>query len=205
MIEIELKLKVDKFDEPKNLVLSSEKSGVDVYYDTADYALLKTGNFLRNRNNKSVDFKLNLNDLSHTYCKEENFEYENFANSKKLQGIFEKIKLKYNSNFKSFEEFLKINNFCTLAVVDKKRKTYKLDDLTICYDDVKDVGKFVEIELDLPDGTIFDKDEKTKYMLDKFLQNVKVGKYQKVSIGYVELYLKEYNKEAYNLGLYKQD
>lgn len=68
MIEIELKYELEsklKLD----LNNSFEKIVEDIYYDTSDYKLLRSGNFLRIRNNKSLDFKLNADDLGHLYCK----------------------------------------------------------------------------------------------------------------------------------------
>ena len=70
-------------------------------------------------------------------------------------------------------------------------------------DDARDIGKFIEIEMDLPDGTEFDKSKITSYMIDKLTSKNLLGSYKKVNIGYVELYLKRHNIEAYNLGLFK--
>lgn len=202
MIEIELKLQVDKFPDMGEPL--KEKRVVDKYFDTEDYKLIATGNFLRNRNNKMVDFKLNIGDLSHSYCRETGFDYDKFVPSKSLELIFNAIGLKYNSNFSNFEEFLKVNQLKELAEIDKVRRTYKIDDLEISLDDAKDIGKFIEIEYDLPDGTEFDKDEIINFMIKKMQDICCLDNYKKVNIGYVELYLKKHNKKAYNLGLFKE-
>lgn len=203
MIEVELKLEVNKFPDVGNLQLVKENHIVDVYYDTPDYKLISTGNFLRNRDNKNVDFKLNVGDLTHTYCKETNFKYAGFTHPSSLQQIFKNIGLKYSSNFNSFEEFLKVNNLSQLAVIDKYRKVYKFEDLEISFDEAKDIGNFIEIEYDLPDGSEVNREEIVKYMLDKMTANNLIADYSFVKIGYVELYLKKHNPHAYNLGLYK--
>lgn len=203
MIEIELKLKVDKFPDLSNLKCVKEKRILDLYYDTKDYKLISTGNFLRNRDNKKIDFKLNTDDLSHTYCKETSFGYEGFKDNASLKQIFDNIGIAYNPNFNNFEEFLSANNLTLLAVIDKTRKEYELENLLISLDDAKDIGKFIEIELDVADDEIFDKDQITNQMLETMQKYGYLPKYEKVNIGYVELYLKEHNKKAYNLGLYK--
>lgn len=203
MIEIELKLQVERFPNFDGIELKGEKRVLDIYYDTADYKLISTGNFLRNRNNKKVDFKLNLDDLSHTYCKETNFDFEGFKDSDSLRQIFENIGLNYNSNFANFSEFLAKNGLKQLAIIDKMRKTYQIDELEISLDDAKDIGKFIEIEYDLPDGTSFNKDEVVSFMIKKMTDKGYLKDYEKVNIGYVELYLKQHNIEAYEKGLFK--
>ena len=70
-------------------------------------------------------------------------------------------------------------------------------------DNAKDIGKFIEIEYNLPDGTMFSKDEITSKMIKIMTENNLLNEYEKVNIGYVELYLKKHNKTAYELGLYK--
>lgn len=203
MIEIELKLEVENFPNFKDYQCVKEKHIVDVYYDTSDYKLISTGNFLRNRNNSKVDFKLNLGDLTHTFCNETSFNYQGFKANKSLSKIFKNLGIPYYDNFNNFDEFLIVNNLSKLAVIDKNRKEYKIDDLIVSLDDARDIGKFIEIEMDLPDGTEFDKSKITSYMIDKLTSKNLLGSYKKVNIGYVELYLKRHNIEAYNLGLFK--
>ncbi len=187
MIEVELKLEVKQLPNISNLELISEKRVVDIYYDTKDYKFISTGNFLRNRNNKNIDFKLELGDMSHCYCKETNFKFDNFTHCESIEQIFNKIGVPYNSNFNSFEQFLSANKLIKLATIDKHRKEYKLDNYIVSVDDAKDIGKFVEIECDLPDGSIFDKNEIRENMLNALIKNGVISEYKKVSIGYVEL------------------
>lgn len=203
MIEVELKLQVDKFPNLTNLECVKQKRVLDVYYDTPNYKLISTGNFLRNRDNKKVDFKLNIGDLSHTYCKETSFNYNNFLPNESLKIIFDNIGIEYNKNFKTFNEFLCANNLTQLAVIDKFREVYKLDDLIISLDDAKNIGKFIEIEYDLPDNSVVDKEKIKNYMISK-LTKLGLTNYTEIKVGYVELYLKQHNKKAYNLGLFKE-
>ena len=203
MIEIELKLQVDEFPNPEGLELLSEKRVVDYYYDTEDYELILTGNFLRNRNNKTIDFKLNLDDLSHTYCKETSFDYNDFSSNLAIRNIFEDIGIEYNSKYSGFEEFLKVNNFKELAVIDKYRRIYKFGEYKVSFDEAADIGKFVEIELDLPDGSDFDKDRISDEMIQSMVSSGFLKTFKRVNIGYVELYLKKNNPQVYALGLFK--
>ncbi len=203
MIEVELKLKVVDFPDLSTVEMVVQKNILDIYYDTADYKLISTGNFLRNRNNNKVDFKLNIGDLSHSYCKETRFDYKSFCPNKSLEEIFAKIGASYNPDFVDFDSFLKANKLSPLAIIDKDRKVYQIDDLVISLDEVKGLGKFMEIEKDLPDDAVFDKNIVRQEMLNKLASKHLLPKFEFVNIGYVELYLLEYNKVAYNKGLYK--
>ena len=204
MLEVELKLQVKKLPKMAGLECTGKKRVVDYYYDTPDYKLLVGGNFLRDRNNKKIDFKLDVGDLSHTFCKETSFKYDNFAPNEDIIAIFNGLGIELATNFANFKEFVKANNLKTLAVIDKIRREYKYQDLTISLDNAKRIGKFMEIEYCVPDDTKVDKDEATKYILDKMQAAGLLPKdYTKVDIGYVELYLKKHNPAAYIIGLYK--
>ena len=204
MIEVELKLQVNNFPNFKKLEKKKKSKVLDIYYDTPNYNLISTGNFLRNRDNKKIDFKLNIGDLSHTYCKETSFLYNDFLPKTSIEQIFKSIGIEYNNKFKNFNEFLKVNNLKTLAKIDKYREVYKLDDLIISLDNAKNIGKFIEIECDFPDNAEINKEEIKNYMLNKLNQNGFSFDYSQVKIGYVELYLKQHNPKAYNLGLFKE-
>ncbi len=201
MIEIELKYEL-KNKIKCDLKPNKEKEIEDIYYDTEDYQLLKNGNFLRVRNGKQLDFKINADDLSHLYCKETNFSYadENVAEIKDLLK-----KLGIDTSFTSLDELFK--NLKTLAPIKKKRYIYNLEEkVVMVIDEVENLGTFLEIEYD------YEKDEITKEQGEYYKNYLKdvLKKHSllnddmiEVKIGYVELYLKKYNKEAYNLGIYK--
>lgn len=203
MIEVELKLKVENFPNLESLDKIKEKRILDIYYDTEDYKLLIGGNFLRIRNNESIDFKLNVGDNSHLYCKETNFEKEKFSQYKQIEEIFNSIGVQYNSNYTTFEEFLNVNKLLKLAVVDKHRVVYKVDDLEICYDKVEGLGKFIELEMDFDENADVDFGNLKEVIFSKFKEIAQISDFSLVNIGYVELYLKQYNKKAYELGKFK--
>ena len=203
MIEIELKLKVEDFPKLESLNKFKEKRILDIYYDTEDYKLLIGGNFLRVRNDESVDFKLNVGDNSHLYCKETNFEKEKFSEYKQIEEIFNSIGVQYSSSYITFEEFLDVNKLSKLAVVDKFRVVYKVDELEICYDEVEGLGKFIELEMDFDENADVDFEVLKEVIFNKFKEVATISDFSFVNIGYVELYLKQYNKKAYELGKFK--
>lgn len=200
MIEIELKYELkNKLD--LGLMPTSEKTVEDIYYDTKDYKLLKNGNFLRIRNGKQLDFKLNANDLSHLYCKETNYELNN-DNLYEINKILNDLGIIINLT--SIEDIFR--ELDVLAPIKKKRKSYTLEDNVIMViDEVEDLGSFLEIEYDL-DKDVLDDGKYYKNLLINILKkyNIFDESFREVHIGYVELYLKKYNIEAYKLGLYQE-
>ncbi len=201
MIEIELKYEL-KNKIKCDLKPNKEKVVEDIYYDTEDYQLLKNGNFLRIRNGKQLDFKINANDMSHLYCKETNFSYSD-ENVLEIKELLKKlgIDISFNSLDELFES-LKI-----LAPIKKKRYIYELEEkVVMVIDEVENLGTFLEIEYDYENDEITkEKGEYYKNYLKDVLRknNLLNNDLIEVKIGYVELYLKKYNMEAYNLGIYK--
>lgn len=203
MVEIELRFEVKKLPLLK-LPLKNEKRILDIYYDTPDYQLIVSGNFLRNRNNNKVDFKLDIGDTDHDFCKETRFDFSPFNNHDALKAVFDSINVNFSKNFNNFEEFLHVNKLIPLAVIDKNRKTYVIGDITISLDDCKDIGYFIEAEVNIEDGKAFDIAAIKKYIKEVLIRNKIIDFSAKpVSIGYVELYLKKHNLTAYNFGKYK--
>jgi len=201
VIEIELKYEL-KNSFCFELKPMKESVVEDIYYDTEDYQLLRSGNFLRVRNGKQIDFKLNANDSSHLYCKETNFSFKN-ENFDEIKKILSNIGIFLSSNTLD-EIFMDLK---VLAPIKKKRSTYVLEENVIMVlDKVENLGTFLEIEYDY-DGDTFTKEQGDyfkkylKEILNKF-HLLKDGD-REVSIGYVELYLKKYNVETYQLGLYQ--
>jgi len=201
MIEIELKYEL-KNKIKCDLKPNQEKIVEDIYYDTEDYQFLKNGNFLRVRNGKQLDFKINANDMSHLYCQETNFSYSN-DNVSEIKELLKKLGI--SVSFTSLDELLE--NLKVLAPIKKKRHIYELEEkVVMVIDEVENLGTFLEIEYD------YENDEITKeqgeyyknYLKDILRKNNLLNDDMKeVPIGYVELYLKKYNLEAYHLGIYQ--
>lgn len=202
MIEIELKYKLKKnynidFGE------ANKKKVEDIYYDTYDYQMLKNGNFLRVRNGKQIDFKLNANDLSHLYCEETSFKLNNDS----LDGI--------NRVFNNIVDDIKLDNvdeitkkLKVLAPIKKERWSKKIsDNVIIVLDKVEELGDFLEIEYDLDKDSISKEEGEyyKTYLISVLKENLLFDYLEKeVHVGYVELYLKEYNEDAYNIGIYHE-
>ena len=207
MIEFELKFRIstpplvlNKFQKIK------ESSGQDFYYDTSGYDLIKGGNFLRFRNDKQIDFKLYWGDDEHFHCRETSFTPNDFhPNNPNLLEIFDFLGIKVNLDFTDFQSFIAVNNFELLAPIVKHRITYKIDNaMDVMVDTVDNLGNFMEAEMMLDESAAIDKAAIKKSMLEKLEQlNIIDKSPELVNIGYVELYLLENNKSAYDLGRYK--
>ena len=210
MIEIELRYKIETEPDMSTFTLINEKAQRDVYYDVSqngfEYALFQTRNFIRVRNGRSIDFKLDIGDDGHNFCKETNFDIESIND--KNQGfldVFNAVGISIEKGFNSFDEFIAVNKFFIFCPIDKKRKTYnEKDGVTVMLDDVKDLGMFVEVEVDLDDSDVSNKDEIVKGM-EAFLRTNKLitENDERQGVGYVEMYLKRYNPSAYELGFFK--
>lgn len=204
MIELELKylLKSNHYQKFFNGVDGSPV--VDDYYDTNDYGLLRNGNFLRNRNNKKIDFKLYAGDDSHLFCEETSFKGDTFnSDNPALIKTLRALGIDKGAKFATFEEYISQNDLMLLCKVDKMRKVLKLENIIISLDNVENLGVFLEAEMHF-DDTNFDKDKAQdlieKTLVDMGIIDLDVDK--RVTIGYVELFLKRDNYEAYLLGKY---
>ena len=152
MIEFELKYRINKIPEALIKIESEPKIVEDIYYDTKNYNLLSSGNFLRLRNNSSIDFKLDIdgNDR-HICCSETNFnikdinhDNESFVNTLKALSI-------ETSKFNSFNNFIESSNMNELARIIKKRNKYIIEDMIISLDNVENLGLFLEAEMNFED------------------------------------------------------
>ncbi len=174
---------------PKAIKSSVE---IDVYHDTPNYELYQKGIFLRTRDGKKLEIKMD-NDalLSHTVTTGFYFNLPLAKPDKqKLIDFLQNVISIFTTRSKSIFE---IFNLTTLIRVEKKRQIYKVNEMKISIDSVENLGKFIEIEVN--DRNFLDQ---AKMLASKLnLQNMEVG--------YVELLLRETNRNAYNVGRYKLD
>ena len=70
-------------------------------------------------------------------------------------------------NIKTFKKILEGLNFPLLGVIDKKRETFKFKDFIITIDEVKDIGNFIEIEMDGEESEIDSKKAQCIGLLEK--------------------------------------
>ena len=209
MVELELKYKLKRFpDKLLDFEISQEKTQVDIYYDTPKYDLIKAGNFLRIRDDKKLDFKTNLDDATHLYCKETSFLIKEIEQKQKeINNVLRVIGLPSDQSYNNFDSFIQINEFIVLAPIKKIRKTYKVEEnFTVYIDEVENMGLFLEAEYVIEAEDISPEEAQThKKRMNEFLltNNIISNDDEAVNIGYVELYLKEHNREVYEMGLYK--
>lgn len=70
-------------------------------------------------------------------------------------------------DIKVFKQILEGLSFPLLGVIDKKRETFQLGEFTITIDEVKDIGNFVEIEVDGEESEVDEKKAQCVEMLEK--------------------------------------
>lgn len=201
MIELELKYNIGVFPNLLGCFTEQPMSRVlDIYYDNTNYDLLHTGIFIRQRG-KRIDIKYLISEDDHSVCNEYNVEHDFFhKQNTTLLDILPKLNLKFSGT--NFETFLKENNLCVLLKIDKIRKKYKEDNVTVCFDEVQGLGRFIEIESTFPELKDI---QMAKSALQKIVkQKIKFqGEYHEEHTGYVELYLKQHNPVAYERCLFK--
>jgi len=71
------------------------------------------------------------------------------------------------ADIKTFKQILEGLNFPLLGTIDKKRETFKFEDFIITIDEVKDIGNFIEIELDGNESEIDSKKTRCVELLEK--------------------------------------
>ena len=153
-MEIEVKAKFDDREKVKEklkllgAVEEKEKHQIDEYYNHPAKDITKTNEYLRLRfapNENTGVFAHHINIADGV-----NKEFE--------VGV---------SDVGVFKEILKNLGFDLLGVIDKKRKTYSLDEFSITFDEVKDIGNFIEVEVDGEENEIEEKRNSCLEMLEK--------------------------------------
>jgi len=175
----------------------------DYYFDTKNADLFNKGIFIRIRNKSRLDFKFNKDHFYkhksyclHDFCDELSFDMPlKPKDTIKINNICSILNL--NKIKKAdFSHFKLINNLIKSVIINKTRKSYTDDIFHYYLDNVKNLGKYLEIEyLSCNKGYI---DEIKNKMLKK-ISNLKV---KHINIGYNEIYYRKYNLNIYLKGLY---
>ena len=202
--DIEVELKFQILDEIqarnflKNLSLISKKRIVDIYLDTKDADLYKKGLFIRIRDDKILDFKYNLEDIEgkHEHCEEHSFSLPLTISSLDSINRICKILGLVGIMNPSMEEFKMTNKFIDSMILDKIRERYEDENFDFCFDDIKGLGKFLEIEVH---ASIGDNLEEIKNKMKERVKNLKL---KLITTGYNELYYKKHNFDIYKQGKY---
>ena len=211
-IEVELKfqilndVQIEEF--LRNLEFINTKRIVDIYLDTGEGDLYKKGVFIRIRDNKKLDFKFNLADFQnqnklswHEQCDEFSFNLPLVKDSiASINRICKTLNLKKITT-PNLKEFKNKNSLIGSMVIDKIRREYTDGKFQYSFDDVKELGKFIEIEFP---ASKEDNLEKIKNEMRKKLNNLKL---KLITTGYNEVYWRKYNFDLYLQGryLFKED
>ncbi len=206
-IEVELKFQILDEDQIKRFLkkLKFINAGrmVDVYLDTKEGNLYKKGIFVRIRDNKKLEIKFNLdafqnqNGLSrHEECSEFSFPLPLVKNSiNTINEICRKLNLK-EITISSIEELKNKNNLTDSMVIDKVRQKYTDGKFEYSFDDVKGLGKFIEIEL------LTSKENNLEEIKNEMRKRLNGLKLKLITTGYNEVYWRKYNFNLYLQGRY---
>jgi len=182
-IEVEIKIKIDNFDEIKERVAQKGKliksiNQVDEYYIPSHRDFFAQKPFpvewLRIRTNPDkvvfeYDLSINKNEKGEQECAQE-----------------------YETEISDPEEFRKILNFLDfkkVVVVDKQREYWNCGDIEVALDKVKDLGSFIEAEA----KGDFKNTAEAKMACVNFLKNLGIEdvKGKQINKGYPVLYLEK--------------
>jgi adenylate cyclase class IV len=202
-IEVELRYEVvdlasiSTFIEKLNFL--KKKQDIDIYFDTREADLLSKGIFIRARNARTIDVKFNrecINDPllpMQPYCEEYSFSNPITEQEyKRFNEIVSSLKLKtveFSNDF--FERFKEANNFSEHYRIEKERAEYSTDIFTIAFDEVKDLGMFLEVECMANDKSEVEDIEK------KMRDFVKPLALKPFNTGYGTLFLRKNNFAHY--------
>lgn len=177
------------------LVFVKKSSQRDVYFDTDAGDLFKRGIFIRTRNGKTLDFKFNLGDEEnkHEHCDEHSFSLPLLGSDREgLAGVCKRLGLRI-PEADGLEKLLEANGLREFVVIDKVRKEFRDSEFTFCFDDVKGLGKFLEIEAMTAEDADLDG------LKSRMVERVRTLNPRFLPTGYIELFVK---KKDFNL--YKQ-
>lgn len=182
--EIEMKYRVEDFSEllnilNKNLEDLDGETQTDIYYQHPCKDLMVAGRFLRVRTIK--------------YKKHDGKEYTSqFLSYKGNRTGMARPELEIGLSISAADELLQQLDFTPFLSVIKTRKKFYTYELGICVyvclDDVRDLGKFVELEIILEHGEDRNKAERAIESLAAKL-NLTQAQYQ----GYAEMLFKKEN------------
>jgi adenylate cyclase class 2 len=153
-VEIEIKA---TFEDKEKLIKSLKSIGaeqekakhqIDEYYNHPSRDMRKTNEYIRLRYKSGDDkgvfaYHVNISD-----------------------GVNNEFEVPVE-DIKTFKKILEGLNFPLLGVIDKKRETFKFEDFIITIDEVKDIGNFIEIEMDGEESEINSKKAQCTELLEK--------------------------------------
>ena len=204
MIEVELKCKLSPesssvLDEKlRTMEFHGKVENSDIYYDTSTFDLLRQAFFVRVRNNHQLQFKFNVEgSIAHVQSTERAFLLPlDQISAQEMNSLFVRFLPGWTTAF-SLEMIINKNGLVELVRIQNTREVYSSDDMHLSIDHVKGLGDFLEIEIhneeDANTGEALAK-------LQKFASDIKL---EPINIGYVEMWLRVHNPQAYQLGKYR--
>ncbi len=210
MIEVELKFEI----VPRSRTLLQAKldamplvrwlgriENADTYYDTANFDGLLQAVFMRIRNRAHLEIKFHEQaDPAHTHSTERVFPLDaapplvkemNALCSRLVTGWLEA---------ETVEEAIRANTLLEFAHIQNRRTQYVYENLVLSVDRVKGLGDFFEIETHCEEGT---ETEQAIARLQRFASALAFPSLRPVWVGYVELWLRRYLPQVYQLGKYR--
>jgi adenylate cyclase, class 2 len=172
---------------------------LDKYYDTIKFDLLQQAVFVRVRNNSQLQFKYNeSHDVAHVQSLERVFPLppETAQQVEEMNALFTRFIPPWHAE-SDFEVARVSNGLVELAHIGNRREVYMSDDMQISIDQVEDLGDFLEVELQCEEES---DTSKALAELHSFISGLGV---QPIEIGYVEMWLRVHNPQAYQLGKYR--
>lgn len=206
-IEVELKFQVLDPAQLENFLggfqFIDKKRMVDVYLDTKDGDLYKKGIFVRIRDSKKLDFKVNLADFQnqdkiswHEQCSEFSFSLPLVGTSVgPINKICKTLNIKEIVS-PNVEELKCRNDLIDSMVIDKIRQRYSDGRFEYSFDDIKGLGKFIEIEL------LASPEDNLEEIKDDMRARLRGLKLKLITTGYNEVYWRKYDFNLYLQGRY---
>jgi adenylate cyclase class IV len=204
---IEVELKCELFpealrklrDKLQFMTFHGVVQSLDRYYDTIKFDLLQQAVFVRVRNNSQLQFKYNEgHDLAHVQSVECAFPLvpATIQQVEEMNALFTRFLPEWHTE-SDFETASIANRLVEIAQIKNRREVYTNDDMQVSVDYVEGLGDFLEVELQYEEGA---DTGKALAKLHTFISEFGV---QPVSIGYVEMWLRVHNPQAYQLGRYR--
>jgi adenylate cyclase, class 2 len=204
LVEAELKCRLTTevqyklYERLQAMQLKGTVHNLDSYYDTASWDLLRRAVFVRIRNQQRLEFKFNEQaEQSHVQCTERTFPLETDDEKwEQMNELFATFLPDWH-NAPDVASAIASNDLIELACIDNRRTIYTYGTLEVCIDAVAGLGDFLELEVRCPQGPAADEALATLQALAADL------KAAHIPVGYVELWLREHNPAAYQVGKYR--
>jgi len=171
---------------------------VDRYYDTPRFDLLQQAVFVRVRNEHRLEFKFNeKGETAHLQSTERVFSLFPDPNAReKMNALFTRFLPNWSAS-SDFSEAITKNNLTELARINNTREVYVDEVIHLSIDHVEGLGDFLEVEMQCEEGG---DTSPALALLHKFIAGLDV---EHIRVGYVELWLRMHNTQAYQLGKYR--